>query len=125
MALAGFETVDLGTKGQHATSRPPQLLIDINVILILSNKNACSNKEEHGTRRVQPTRCKVSQFISVRRSTCFRWFFRPSSGAQNCIYSVRYLSDTNHYLLLARLAWKCILLVVLCKYICDARTHEC
>ena len=28
-------------------------------------------------------------FISVRRSTCFRWFFRPSSGAQNCIYSVR------------------------------------
>jgi len=23
-------------------------------------------------------------FISVRRSTCFRWVFRPSSGAQNC-----------------------------------------
>jgi len=32
-------------------------------------------------------------FISVRRSTCFRRFFRPSSGAQNCTYSVRYLSD--------------------------------
>jgi len=28
-------------------------------------------------------------FISVRRSTCFRRFFRPSSGAQNCTYSVR------------------------------------
>jgi len=32
-------------------------------------------------------------FISVRRSTCFRRVFRPSSGAQNCKYSVRYLSD--------------------------------
>jgi len=32
-------------------------------------------------------------FISVRRSTCFRRLFRPSSGAQNCTYSVRYLSD--------------------------------
>ena len=32
-------------------------------------------------------------FISVRHSTCFRWFFRPSSGAQNCTYSIRYLSD--------------------------------
>ena len=31
-------------------------------------------------------------FISVRRCTCFRRFFRPSSGAQNCTYSVRYLS---------------------------------
>ena len=28
-------------------------------------------------------------FISVRRSTCFRRLFRPSSGAQNCIYSVK------------------------------------
>ena len=32
-------------------------------------------------------------FISVRRSTCFRRVFGPSSGAQNCTYSVRYLSD--------------------------------
>jgi len=23
-------------------------------------------------------------FISVKRSTCFRRFFRPSSGTQNC-----------------------------------------
>ena len=28
-------------------------------------------------------------FISVRRSTCFRRFFRPSSAAQNCTYSAR------------------------------------
>ena len=32
-------------------------------------------------------------FISVRRSTCFRRSFCPSSGAQNRTYSVRYLSD--------------------------------
>jgi len=32
-------------------------------------------------------------FISVTRSTCFGRVFRPSSGAQNCTYSVRYLSD--------------------------------
>ena len=35
-------------------------------------------------------------FMSVRRSTCFRRFFRPSSGAQNCTYSVRYLLDCNN-----------------------------
>jgi hypothetical protein len=42
----------------------------------------------------------LNLFISVRRSTCFRRFFRPSSGAQNCTYSVRYLSDRYCYLLL-------------------------
>ena len=31
----------------------------------------------------------LSLFISVIRSACFRRFFRPSSGAQNCTYSVR------------------------------------
>jgi len=35
----------------------------------------------------------LNLFISIRGSTCFRRFFRPSSGAQNCTYSVRYLSD--------------------------------
>jgi len=35
----------------------------------------------------------LNLFISVRRSTCFRRFFRPSTAAQNCTYSVRYLSD--------------------------------
>jgi len=34
-------------------------------------------------------------FISVRRSACFRRGFRPSSGAQNCTYSVRHLSDLS------------------------------
>jgi len=40
-------------------------------------------------------------FISVRRSTCFRRVFRPSSGARNCTYSVRHLSDRYCNLLLA------------------------
>jgi len=29
-------------------------------------------------------------FIPTNCFTCFRWFFRPSSGAQNSTYSVRY-----------------------------------
>ena len=29
-------------------------------------------------------------FISVKWCTCFRRFLRPSSGAQNCIYSIGY-----------------------------------
>jgi len=34
--------------------------------------------------------------ISVRRSACFRRFYHLLSGAQNCTYSVRYLSDCNN-----------------------------
>jgi len=29
-------------------------------------------------------------FIYINCSTCFRRFLRPSSGAQNCTYRVRY-----------------------------------
>ena len=29
-------------------------------------------------------------FISVKCSTCFKWFLRPASRAQNCIYSIGY-----------------------------------
>jgi hypothetical protein len=35
-ALAGFEPVNLGTKGQHATSRPPKLLL-----CIYNNNDSC------------------------------------------------------------------------------------
>jgi len=45
--------------------------------------------------------------ISVGRSTCFRRVFRPSSAAQNCTYSVRYLSDQYCYLRLAWPGWNC------------------
>jgi len=33
----------------------------------------------------------LNLLISVRRSACSRRVFRPSSGAQNCTYSVRHL----------------------------------
>jgi hypothetical protein len=38
---------------------------------------------------VQPTRCTcyLKLFILVKPSTLFRRSFRPSSGAQNCVYS--------------------------------------
>jgi len=37
----------------------------------------------------QPTRCTcyLKLFIIVKRSACFGRSFRPSSGAQNCVYS--------------------------------------
>ena len=34
-------------------------------------------------------------FISINCYTCFRGFFRPSSGAQNCTYSVRYCQNNT------------------------------
>jgi len=49
-------------------------------------------------------RFTIYLFIFVRRFTCLGRDFRPSSGAQNCTYSVRHLSDQYWYLPLARLA---------------------
>ena len=41
--------------------------------------------------KLQATKCDFSWFIYFyRRSTCFRLFLRPSSGAHNCTYSFRY-----------------------------------
>jgi len=34
-------------------------------------------------------------FISINWSTYYRWFLRPSSGAQNCTYSVRYSQNNT------------------------------
>jgi hypothetical protein len=59
----------------------------------------------------------LNLFISVRQSTCFSRFLRPSSGAQNCTYSVRHFSDQYCYLLLAcRLA---------ASSSNDARNYQC
>jgi len=44
-------------------------------------------------------------FILVKRSSCFGRSFRPSSGAQNCTYSNRHMSNTCCYLLLAGTRW--------------------
>ena len=48
----------------------------------------------------------LNLFISIRCSTCFGRVFLPSSGTQNCTYSVRYLSDRYCHLLLAFQGWQ-------------------
>jgi hypothetical protein len=45
--------------------------------------------------------CFLDLFISINCSTCFRWFLRPSSGAQNCTYSVRYCQTNTAACLLS------------------------
>jgi len=56
--------------------------------------------------RVQPTTCYGSQFIYFCKTLyMFQTGFRPSSEAQNCTYSVTYLSDRYCYLLLAWPGW--------------------
>jgi hypothetical protein len=44
-------------------------------------------------------------FISVKCSKCFRRYPHPSSGAQNCIYSIGYLSNLYFCLLLSWKSW--------------------
>ena len=77
--------------------------------VFLSYERTCQHYDKYASLQVNLTftgRCIATIFteynqqdatfhnliISVRRCTCFRWGFRPSSGAQNCTYSVRYLS---------------------------------
>ena len=43
MASAGFEPANLGTKGQHATSRPPTQLCSNNSIIILGSSSSSSS----------------------------------------------------------------------------------
>jgi len=86
-------------------------------------------------------------FISVRRATCFRRGFLPTSGSHTCTYSVRYWSDkyltlyvqvwdpedgrkthlkhVGRFTEINKLVKRCILLVIRCEYISDARTYEC
>jgi hypothetical protein len=40
---------------------------------------------------VKPTRCTIFQFTEYH-SACFGLSFRPSSGVQDCTYSIRYMS---------------------------------
>jgi len=53
--------------------------------------------------KLQPTRCNFSWIYFYRRSTGFRRFLRPSSGAHNCTYSFRYCQSI---LLLAATVFK-------------------
>jgi len=77
---AEYQYVTGGAEYQHVT-----LGRSVNVLL----KDGISTCY-WSIRIVQPTRYDfLNLFLSVRRSTCFRWVFRLSSGAQNCTYSVR------------------------------------
>jgi len=67
----------------------------------------------------------LNLFTSIRRCTCFRRFFRPSSGAQNCTYSVRYFSDQYCHLLLAWVFVRTILLPAGSLGVCQTNTATC
>ena len=59
----------------------------------------------------------LSCTVSKTSKKCFRWFFRPPPGTQNCTYSVRYLSNRCCYL---PLAW-----LVAGRSICQTNTWRC
>jgi hypothetical protein len=44
-------------------------------------------------------------FILVKHCKCVGRSFRPSSGAQDCTYSIRHMSNSCCYLLLAAAVW--------------------
>jgi hypothetical protein len=58
------------------------------------NKHDCrrvvTQKSTYLSSTTSKTQRFLDLFISINCSTCFRRFLRPSSGAQNCRYSVRY-----------------------------------
>jgi hypothetical protein len=60
--------------------------------LFISVRRSTCDLETSRMRRPWPALGR-SATKKKKRSTCFRRFFRPSSGAQNCTYSVRCLSD--------------------------------
>ena len=47
--------------------------------------------------KVQPTKMQrfLDLFLSINCSICFMWFLCPSSGAQNCTYSVRHCQNNT------------------------------
>jgi len=59
---------------------------------------------------LRPTRCTcyLKVFILVKRSTCFGRYFHPSSGARNCVYSIRRMSNSCCYLLLSGIRWNAV-----------------
>jgi len=91
------------------SSKPTSLAVQLIAIQVfffliyLSNSNFLKSWRKCDSIYLQSSTNKMHHFtiylfISVRLCTCFRRFFRPSSRAQNCTYSVRYLSD--QYLML-------------------------
>ena len=80
-------------------------ILDSNVIEKMMILYKTSKKQNKFAEYDQQDATFHNFFISVRRFTCFRRFFRTSSGDQNCTYSVKYVSDQYCYLLLAWLGW--------------------
>ena len=110
--FAGFLIVDLSKMHQTLLTGTftvyPQSTQEV--------RNACILK-------VQPTRCNVSQFIYFCKTLYMFQTVFPS-GAQNCTYSVRYLSDRLKHVErlteINKFGKRCILLFVLREY-----TSEC
>ena len=86
---------------QVASSRKPVLQVWAHILVDTSRDFYFSQRITNKMKRLH------NLFISVRRSTCFRRVFRPSSGVKNCTYSGgrylpdQYLSDQYCHLLLA------------------------
>ena len=75
--------------------------------LILTFMGPCiANLFSNITNKMQ--RYTVYLFISVKCSTCFRRFLRPSSGAENCIYSIGYFVKIYCYLSLSWKRWNSV-----------------
>ena len=66
MASAGFEPVNLGTKGQHATPRPPKPLL-----FVYENKMSFADKT-FNTDKSQQNNTKIQNKL---RKACFIWKF--------------------------------------------------
>jgi len=101
------------------------LRVDFSTPCNRTNKNMNNTTEHKFAQYNQQDATFHNLFISVRRSTCFRRVFRPSAVAQNCTYTVRPILLPAASLVRLAAGSSCILLVVPCDYISDARNYEC
>ena len=83
------ELYDTWLGGSHSDKCPAMLHTKYHAVEKMTT--ALNIKWWNSNSKLQPTRCNVSWLIfSYRRSTCFRLFLHPSSGAHNCTYCFRY-----------------------------------
>ena len=87
--IQGFEpTARLFVK-LHTLTTVNRILLSEMYLISLTDIHMSVHRKYNS--ELQQTRRNVSWFIYFyRRSTCFRWFLRPSSGAHNCTYSFEY-----------------------------------
>jgi len=88
---AGCEPANLGTKGQHATSRPSKPLMNsVNnpccLIFTASDVHVTVHRDKFPI--IKPTRCtNFSNLFLEWNFTCFGQFLSPSSGIFQCTHS--------------------------------------